>query len=371
MSDRAILLVGNDTFRVAEHAKTLIDGLLPADSRTVGLETVDGRVDSVAAAHAVSACLQALRSISLFGGNRVVWLKDAVFLAEKSGGERGGEDDAAGDSGNPAPTRDALADLAACIKSGVPEGLTFLLTAPAIDKRSALFRAFDAAGRVENLEISGKPKEAEGQALSFLDEQLGKHRLRMPEDAKRALLARTGADTQALANEVEKLSLYSENGTVTAEDVMSVASPSREAIVWELTDAIGARNVAGAFAVLRQLLFQGESPMAVIAVIEGYFRQLAVARDILDRKWATLGGGRLEWRRLGDSETAVMDALGKTDLRKGHPFRAFKLAQQAAGRTARDIRRCRRAILSAHERLVSSSMPQPLTLDFLLRQLLA
>lgn len=365
MSGQAILLMGNDTFRIGERTKAVIDGLLPADQRVVGLETIDGRENGTAF-QALSSVLQALRSVSLFGGNRVVWLKDATFLSERSG-----EEDGAGDAEKTAPVKRSLSELAALIKGGMPDGVTFLLTAPGVDKRSALFRAFDSAGSVETLEVSEKAWEAEKQVRGFLDEHIGKHRIRMSDDAKQALLRRTGADTQAVANEVAKLALYCGKDAVAVEDVVSVAVSSREAIVWDLTDAIGARNVAGAFDILRQLLFQGESPMAVIVVIEGYFRQLAVARDILDRKWAVLGGRELEWQRLGESETAYLDALGKLDLRKGHPFRAFKVAQQASRRTARDIRRCRRAILAAHERLVSSSLPQSLTLDFLLRDLLA
>jgi DNA polymerase-3 subunit delta len=367
MSGRAYLLVGKDTFRMAERARVLIDGLLPADSRNVGLETIDGRVDSNSAAHVVSATMQALQTVSLFGGNRLVWLKDAVFLSEKNGGD----DDSAEDLQKPAPARTALADLAAFVKRGMPEGLTFLLTATAIDKRSGLYRAFDAAGRVEILDISDKPKEAEQQARRFLDEQIGMRRLKMPEDARHALLERTGADTQALATEIEKLSIYAGGEAVTFDDVVAVAVASKETIIWELTDAIGERNVAGALGVLRQLLFQGESPMAIIAVIERYFRQLAVARDVLDRKWAKLGGRELEWRELDALESALLESTGKMDLRKMHPYRALKLAQQAARRTKQDIRRCRRAVLYAHERLVSSSQSQSLALDILLHRLLA
>lgn len=370
MSGQAILLVGNDTFRLAERVKAVIDGQLPAESRLTGLETVDGRVESNGAAQVVSATLQALRSVSLFGGNRVVWLKDAEFLAAK-GPERGAEEEGDRDAAKPAAVRDVLAELASCVKSGMPDGLTFLLTASSVDKRSVLYRAFDAAGRVEAVEISEKTWEAAKQARAFMDGQIAKRGLRMSEDARQVLLERVGADTQALATEVEKLSLYAGDRMIGTDDVVAIAAPSREAIFWELTDAIGDRDVAGAFAVLRQLLFQGESPMAVIALLEGYFRQLAVARDVLDKGWATVAGRELVWRDLGESEDAVLKALGKMDLKRMNPYRAFKLAHQASRRTGDGIRRCRQAALRAHERLVSSSLPQTLTLDFLLRQLLA
>lgn len=371
MSGRTVALLGNDAYRLESRVRELLDELVPGDARAVGLETLDGRVDGGAAVQVVSACLQALQSVSLFGGNRVVWLRDAVFLAPKSGSGSGNDDEGKSGAAKKSDAKDGLAALASCVKNGIPDGVAFLLTAPDMDRRSSLYRAFDAAGQIELLQISDKPWEAEKQARAFLDERVRAQGMRISEDARRALLERTGADTLILASELEKLALYAGDRAVNSADVMVVTAASREAIVWELTDAIGERDVGGAFGVMRQLLFQGESPMALIAVLEGYFRQIAVAREVLDRKMARPGYRALEWRDLDDAESALLGALGKMDLRKMNPYRAMKLVQQASGRSAANIMRCRRAVVAAHERLVSSSVPQPLTLDLMLCQLLA
>jgi DNA polymerase-3 subunit delta len=309
--------------------------------------------------------------MSLFGSSRVVWLRDAGFLSEKGAGGRGGDDEE-GDAGSPSSgAKGSTSGLASWVKGGAPDGVTFIVTAPSVDRRSALYRAFEAKGEVETLAISDKPREAERQARDFVNSLMRPLGLKMSEDAIQVLLERAGTDTQTLANEMEKLSLYSGGGVITGREVRLMAAPSREAIMWQLTDAMGSRNAEEAFVVLRQLLFQGESPMAIIATIEGYFRQLAVARDVLDRGWARASGRDLVWRDLSESESATLEAAGKADLRKVHPFRAMKIAEQASRRSARDIRRCRQAALRAHERLVSSSVPQPLVLDLLVQQLLA
>jgi DNA polymerase-3 subunit delta len=370
MSGRAILIVGNDTYRVSERVKSLISELLPGGQSDVGLEVIDGRVDTASCATVVASCLNALQSMSLFGSSRVVWLKDAGFLSEKGTGDRGGDDEA--DAGAPSSAaKGSTAAMTAWVKGGAPDGVALVVTAQSVDRRSALYKAFEAKGEVETLAISDKPREAEKQAREFIASLAGRNGLKMSGDALQALLERTGTDTQTLANEVEKLSLYSGGGVVTGRDVLLMAVPSREAMVWQLTDAMGSRNAEEAFAVLRQLLFQGESPMAIIAAIEGYLRQLAVAREILDRGWARVSGRDLAWRDLNEAESAMLDAAGKADLRKFHPFRAMKIAEQASRRSARDIRRCRQAALRTHERLVSSSLPQPLALDFLVQHLLA
>lgn len=371
MSGRAIFLAGNDAYHIAERAKAVVEELLPGGASDVGLEVINGRVDSAASGPVVSACLAALQSMSLFGSNRVVWLRDAAFLSEKGGGGDGADGEGGGDPAKSSGAKAGLTALAALVKAGLPDDLAFIVTAESVDRRSAFFKAFDSKGEVEQHVISEKPWEAAKQARGFVNERLRDSGLKASEDAIEVLLARAGADTQALAGEIDKLALYAGGGPVTARDAMLMVTPSREAVVWELTDAIGSRDKGTAFAVMKQLLFQGESAMAIIAAIEGYFRQLAVARDVLDRGWARVSGRELVWRSLGETETAVLDAAAKMDLRKMHPFRAFKVAEQASRRTAANIRRCRIAAVSAHEGLVSSRLPESLAMDFLLCQLLA
>ena len=62
-------------------------------------------------------------------------------------------------------------------------------------------------------------------------------------DAARALVELVGDDTVALAGEIEKLAAWEEGEPVGRAEVEQLATPSREAAAWALTDAWGQRDL--------------------------------------------------------------------------------------------------------------------------------
>ena len=70
-------------------------------------------------------------------------------------------------------------------------------------------------------------------------------RLEVPADADaaRALVELVGEDTVALAGEIEKLAAWSGGESVSRTEVEQLATPSREAAAWALTDAWGQRDL--------------------------------------------------------------------------------------------------------------------------------
>lgn len=94
-------------------------------------------------------------------------------------------------------------------------------------------------------------------------------------DAVAALLDACGDDLAALHDGVSKLALYVEPGRpATAEDVQAVVAPSRQHSVFELVDAIGARDTARAFELVQRLADQGEPPLKVLGLFGRQIRQL-------------------------------------------------------------------------------------------------
>jgi DNA polymerase III subunit delta len=62
-------------------------------------------------------------------------------------------------------------------------------------------------------------------------------------DAARALVELVGEDTVALAGEIEKLAAWAGGESVSRTEVEQLATPSREAAAWALTDAWGQRDL--------------------------------------------------------------------------------------------------------------------------------
>ena len=105
------MISGGDEFLVSEKAKQVVDGLVPPEERTLGLEVVDGKSDNAAGAvEAVSRCREAVMTMGFFGGRKVTWFRDVNFLSDNV-------------TGKSESVKEAVSDLAAIIKQGLPEAL--------------------------------------------------------------------------------------------------------------------------------------------------------------------------------------------------------------------------------------------------------
>ena len=75
------LVCGADDFLVEQKARAIVDAGVPVAERALGLEVLDGRVDSAdAAVEVLRKCIEAVLTIGFFGGAKLVWLKNATFL---------------------------------------------------------------------------------------------------------------------------------------------------------------------------------------------------------------------------------------------------------------------------------------------------
>src|SRR5438128_4248 len=116
-------VVGSDDVEVKHTAAELAEKLKPAEAGDFGLETIDGAADNAdQAAARIRSTIEALRTLPFFGGEKVVWLKNANFL---------GDDQKA----RAAAVQAALEELAETINAGLGPEITFLLSAIEVDRR--------------------------------------------------------------------------------------------------------------------------------------------------------------------------------------------------------------------------------------------
>jgi DNA polymerase-3 subunit delta len=136
------------------------------------LEVIDGGVETVDAAMSrVSEAMQALVTLPFLGGTKLVWLKSASFLA----------DTVCGRSESVLESLEALCDL---LEKGLPEGVTFLMSAPGADKRRS---AFKRLSKLAKATICDKPTlgfgAGEGEIVDLTARELNKHGLKFTVEA--------------------------------------------------------------------------------------------------------------------------------------------------------------------------------------------
>ncbi|MBI2912543.1 MAG: DNA polymerase III subunit delta [Chloroflexi bacterium] len=100
--------------------------------------------------------------------------------------------------------------------------------------------------------------------------------------AARLLAELVGSDLWALAGELDKLAAYAAGRPVSEEDVRALVSAARELEVWDLLDAVVEGRPAVALKQLRRLIAQGRNPSYLLATIQGRYRRLTIAREMLD-----------------------------------------------------------------------------------------
>lgn len=356
------LIHGTDEYLVSRHARKAVNTLCPESEQMLGLETVEGDVKTISdAVTALKTCIGALRTVGLFGGHKTVWFRDVSLFKDKVVCKND-------------EVKRLLGDLAEDIKNGLPDGHHLIISAPGVDRRSAFYKACSAGGEVNGYDLPEQDYKAKPIIRDRAQKVFEKSQCRIADNALDLFLEKIGIDTRQLVMEAEKLTLYiGDRKDISIEDVKAITSSSADAISWDFTDALGTRKLDEALKILRQLIFQGESPVGIMFAIENLFHGLMQYRAYLDQGWLRVGGGfgasSVQWSH--DRDMEAMFSQFPSDPRKMHWFRVSKLAKQAKNYSAAELRVCQKRLLETHEQLVSSGVPQALILEMLVIKLIA
>jgi DNA polymerase III delta subunit len=289
-----------------------------------------------------------------------VWLRNVSFLSAESMGTRA---DAA---------KMRVKQLTGLIGKGLPDGHVFVITADDVDKRSAFYKSCVEHGQVQEFSLQERMRDAEKTALERIGSELEAAGLKADTDIKIALRDRVGMDSRQIANEITKLVLYLGNRRqIEASDIQAIISPTHTAIAWDLADAFGTRDAPRALMCLRQLVFQKEEPMGLIVVLENRLKELLFLREALDKGWVRLKDKLATWGELPATIDQVLSEDLPRDPRQTHPYRTGILIQQAARYTRLELLMAQRVIMDAHERLLSSSVPEYTILELMLVRLIS
>ena len=265
-------VLGTDESEVKRAARALSVELMPAGAGDFGADIIDGIADNAdAAATRIHQTVDALLTFPFFGGEKLVWLKNANFLGDSV-------------TGRAPSVIEALESLTETLAKGLPAGTRFLLSATDLDKRRTFFKSLQKVAKVEVFDRLDSSKAGWEEAAASLVQQLTKTRgVKLSGEALELFTLFTGGDRRVIENELEKLSLY-RGADVSAEDVRLLVPMSREGVVFELGNAVAERNLSRALALLDQLLFQGESPIGIILVaIIPTVRNLLLVKDLMVR----------------------------------------------------------------------------------------
>lgn len=154
-----------------------------------------------------------------------------------------------------------------------------LLADEVLDAANPLLKAAQKQGKVQAFVPPRGP-----QLEDWVARRAASHNAKLAPDAARLLTGEVGDNLRLLALEIEKLATYvGAGGTIRVEDVRALTPASRQAKVFDLTDALARRDRKRSLALLHELLAAGESPLGIVALTAFQTRSLLQVKTLAER----------------------------------------------------------------------------------------
>jgi DNA polymerase-3 subunit delta len=205
--------------------------------------------------------------------------------------------------------------IAAYLKAPAP-ATTLALVADELKKDAPLAKATAPTGEVLIWEVAKKAVQ------TWVAEQFKLHGAKAEPEACRALIVLVGDDLYELATEIDKLTTWAAGEPITATIVEELVAPRAEGSNFALTDAAGARDLAGMLLAAEQLLERTPDP---------HSRTIPRVASILTSHVARL-------RQCQALEAEGLSAKDAAARLKQHPFYVQKLFAQARNFTPDELR---------------------------------
>ncbi len=261
---------GPDDFLVGRLGKEKFDALVAeANADEFSREVISGfagNVDEVETA--VNRFRDAVQTVSMFGGKRVVWLKDVSFLADNVTGRAEG-------------TLKQVEALQELLEKVNPDEVSVIVTASPIDRRRSFPKWAEANG---DFTLTGGDGDGAAEALAGV--ALAEARaagVTFGDGALEVLLTKVGANTRLLTEEIRKLSTYVDQGGVIEEAQVIELTPNQaEGDFFEAADRFFASDLKGTLYALQKHFFAGGDARPVLSSLQNRNRILIQARVLID-----------------------------------------------------------------------------------------
>ena len=358
-------VVGSDEGMVREQALELYNQLTGGVDDGFTHETIDGIADNSESAFEIcSSVVQALQTLPMFGGDKVVWLRNANFLGDNV-------------TGRSQRTEAGVESLRATLEAGLPAGVKFLLTAQGVDKRRAFWKFIEKSANLRAFDRIDTSRDGwQDEVASLVTARASAMGLKFDPEALEIFVLQAGEQSRQIDNELQKLDLFlgRDRRTITRDDVDLLVPLSRAAVVFEIGRAIQNGDAARAIQLIdQQLTADDKAAIGIIrAAIITTVRNLYFAKLICETFKPPTGSyqafaGALN--RLPENDRAWLPQ--KKDRSGVNVFPLFQCVPAAKQYDLTALQGVLEATLKADESLVTTSLDNRLVLHRLVVQIAA
>lgn len=340
------LIVGEDDFLVDSAARKIVNAAVPEESRGSAVETIDGAAENMDdQLHSLHECEASVQTPPFLDPVKLTWWRGVTFLP---GGGRGGK---IADS-----VKESLEKFAKSLAaSPLPPNQHLVVTATKLNGASIFAKTFKTFAEVIVYAADSRAYKRQEATLALLPDLAESEGISFAPGADQAFIAKVGTDTRTIVSELAKLRTYlgGETTVVTPEHISEITCPGGgDPELWDVTDAVGARDVGRFVAVLSKFANIEKLGVLIATVAEKFFRELTLYREAIDKGW--LVGGA--WSSsIPESDRRNLDDAGVGPGAGKNPYALRKNAAYARNYTPLELRAAHWRILRAREKLVSSN----------------
>jgi DNA polymerase-3 subunit delta len=264
-----VVVAGEELFLRNQVLGELREAVFGGEDPGMGWVRLDAGPGGALGSGAMAVILDEVRTPSMFAPKKVVVVDGADALFKKGEGEE--------DDGRMTP-REMLEGY---LESPV-EGSTLVLVVNSWLKTTRLHKALDKMGWVKWAEPI-KEYQAAGWAVKRAKEAYGKG---MEPRAAERLGELIGGDLQRLDNELAKLSLYEpEAGVIGVKAVEALVGFQHEQQIWDLVNALGARDAGGALKKIDELWsMDPKIEYTATGAVFSWVNQVLRARELVEKR---------------------------------------------------------------------------------------
>lgn len=223
----------------------------------------------------------------------------------------------------------------------VPESTCFVFVEEEVDKRSKLFKAASRAGSAVEFET---PKE--DMLIRWILGRIQREGKKITQSVMQLFLSKTGSDMENIDKELEKLICYTLDKTeISAADVEAICTGQTENKIFEMIDAISAKNQKKALDLYYDLLALKEAPMRILFLIARQFQNLLLIKSMSAKGYPAVS----------IAKTAGMPSFAvQKNLRQAGAFKINQLKEaiEDCGQAEEDVKTGRMADQLAVELLI-------------------
>jgi DNA polymerase III subunit delta len=265
------ILHGEDDFEIAERVTALKAAMGDPSTASLNTTELDGKTVSFTDLRGICDAMPFLSE------KRLVIVRGLLTrLTGRAASDEDEDDDKIGSA------LDYIDELVNYFDS-FPDFTSLVLVEPkAINERSRILKS---AGKLPGAEITKLDVPQGAQLSAWIAKRAKVSGGQFAPAAAEALASAVGDEPRALANEIDKLLAFVNwERPVDIADVEKLTPATGEAIIWDLVDAMGARNAQLSLNKYHTLLaMPSQDSFAIFGMIVRQFRLLLQAKEVVDK----------------------------------------------------------------------------------------